>query len=175
MFLHPQKHPLYIFKYGIFDYYMKIGEALNLLKKDKGKLARLILLRKENLYVEEGKETKFNPAKLSEEINKKIDEIRDLKIKIQKTNLNSMIQDKNISLAEAIIKIGDIRSKIASLSNLFEKDRFSYLYRDKEKIEKIPQIDEVEVEKEIAKLVSEKITLDNSIQIANWNIELIQN
>ncbi len=154
---------------------MKIGEALNLLKKDKGKLARLISLRKENLYVEEGKEKKFDPTKLSEEINKKVDEIRDLKIKIQNTNLNSSIQDKNISLAEAIIKVGDIRSKIASLSNLFEKDRFSYLYRDREKIEKIPQLNEVEVEKEIAKLVSEKIILDNYIQMANWSLELIQN
>jgi len=112
---------------------------------------------------------------LSEEINKKVDEIRDLKIKIQNTNLNSSIQDKNISLAEAIIKVGDIRSKIASLSNLFEKDRFSYLYRDREKIEKIPQLNEVEVEKEIAKLVSEKIILDNYIQMANWSLELIQN
>ncbi len=54
---------------------MKLGEALSLLKKEQSRLARLILLRKENVYVEEGKKSKFNPEKLSVEIDKKIKEL----------------------------------------------------------------------------------------------------
>ncbi|MDO8740020.1 MAG: hypothetical protein Q7J54_00410 [Candidatus Woesearchaeota archaeon] len=39
---------------------MKLGEALSKLKKEKSKLARLILLRKENIYAEEGKMSEFS-------------------------------------------------------------------------------------------------------------------
>lgn len=151
---------------------MKLGEALSFLKKEKSRLARFISLRKENIYVEEGKKTKFNPEELGQEINKRIEGIRKLKIKIQKTNLDTKVKDENISLAEALIKIGDLRSQISNLSNLFEKYRDSWLYRDKDKVEKIAQLDETKIEKEIESLEAEKVELDNKIQISNWTTEL---
>lgn len=150
---------------------MKLGEALSKLKKEKSRLARLILLRKENVYVEEGKKTKFNPNKLSKEIDKKIEEIRKLKIKIQKTNLNTIVNGENISLAEAIIKINDLRSNLAHLSNLFQKKR-DYLFRDKEEKEMVAQLDEIEIEDEIERLEVEKVQLDNKIQMTNWTTKL---
>lgn len=152
---------------------MKLGEALSKLKKEKSRLARLILLRRENVYVEEGKETKFDPKKLSKDINNKIEDTRNLKIKIQRTNLETTICNGDISLAEAIIKVNDLRSKIASLSNLFEKES-RWSYSDKEKKEKIPQLDELEIEDEIEKLEIEKTQLDNKIQLTNWSNELIE-
>lgn len=156
---------------------MKLGEALSQLKKEQSRLARLILLRKENVYTEEGKSTKFDPKKLSEEIDKKIDDIRKLKIKIQKTNLSTKLNAKDIresiTLAEAIIKINDLRSKIANLTNLFEKRRADYLFRDKEEKEMVAQLDELKVEDEIEKLEIEKVQLDNKIQITNWTTKLL--
>lgn len=149
---------------------MKLGEALSLLKKEKSRLARLILVRKENIYIEKDKLPKFDPKKLSEEINKKISEIRKLKIKIQKTNLNTIINGEKITLAEAIIKINDLRSMIAHLTNVFKKD---YFFRDKDEKEMIPQLDEIEIEDEIEKLEIEKVQLDNKIQITNWTTQLI--
>ena len=151
---------------------MKLGEALSKLKKEKSRLARLILLRKENVYVEEGKKTKFDPKKLSEEIDKKIEEVRKLKIKIQKTNLTTKVSGESINLAEAIVKINDLRSKLAHLSSLFENKR-SYLYRDKDEKEMVAQLDELEIEDEIEKLEIEKVQLDNEIQMANWTTKLI--
>ena len=151
---------------------MKLGEALSKLKKEKSRLARLILLRKENVYVEEGKKTKFDPKKLSEEIDKKIEEVRKLKIKIQKTNLTTKVSGESITLAEAIVKINDLRSKLAHLSSLFENKR-SYLYRDKDEKEMVAQLDELEIEDEIEKLEIEKVQLDNEIQMANWTTKLI--
>ncbi len=150
---------------------MKLGEALSKLKKEKSRLARLISLRKDNVYVEEGKKTKFDPKKLSNEINNKIDEIRVLKIKIQKTNLNTKIDGEEITLAESIIKVNDIRSKISNLSNLFERRR-DYFYKDKDEKEMIAQLDELEIEDEIEKLEIEKTQLDNKIQITNWTTPL---
>lgn len=151
---------------------MKLGEALSQLKKEQSRLARLILLRKENVYKEKGKQTKFNPAKLTEEIDKKLEEIRKLKIKIQKTNLSTNVAGENITLAEAITKLNDIRSNIANLSTLFEKKR-DILFRDKDEIEKIAQLDELKIEDKIEKLEIEKVQLDNKIQITNWTTKLL--
>ncbi|MBI1936322.1 hypothetical protein HYS31_07860 [Candidatus Woesearchaeota archaeon] len=151
---------------------MKLGEALSALKKEQSRLARLILLRKENVYKEKGKQTKFNPAKLSEEIDKKLEEIRKLKLKIQKTNLNTDVASENITLAEAIIKLNDLRSNITNLTSLFEKKR-DLFYRDKDEVEKIAQLDELKIEDKIEKLEIEKAQLDNKIQITNWTTKLI--
>ena len=150
---------------------MNLGEALSLLKKEKSRLARIISLRKNNIYVEEGKKPEFDPEKLSKDINAKIDEIRHLKVKIVKTNLNAKIAGDNISLTEAIIKVGDIRSKIAQLSNLFENKRSSW-YIEKEQKPSVAQLSESEIEDEIEALEIEKGKLDNKIQMANWNTEL---
>ena len=151
---------------------MKVGEALSKLKKEKSRLARLIMLRKENVYVEEGKKTKLDPKKLSEEINQKIEEIRKLKIRIQKTNLSAIVSGEGISLAEAIIKINDLRSKLAQLVVLFER-RERYLFRDKDEKEMVAQLDELKIEDEMEKLEIEKVQLDNKIQMTNWTTQLI--
>lgn len=151
---------------------MKLGEALSKLKKEQGRLARLFLLRKENVYKEKSKQTKFNPAKLSEEIDKKLEEIRKLKIKIQKTNLSTNVAGENITLTEAIIKINDLRSSIANLSTLFEKKR-DVFFRDKDEVEMIAQLDELKTEDKIEKLEAEKAQLDNKIQITNWTTKLL--
>jgi len=150
---------------------MKIGEALNFLKKEKSRLARLISLRKSNVYIEEGKKAEFDPVNLTKEINTKIEDIRKLKIKISKANLNAEVSGEKISLAEAIIKVGDIRSKIAQLSNLFERKR-DFWYSEKEPKHLIAQLNEAEIEEEIEKLENEKGKLDNKIQLTNWNAEL---
>lgn len=152
---------------------MKLGEALSLLNKEKSRLARLIKLIKENVYIYEDEKVSFDPKKLSEEIYKKIDEIRELKIKIQKTNLNVKINEEDITLAEAIIRVGDLRSQIANLSSLFEKKRDSWIYREKNEKKKIAQLDEQKVEDEIEKLEIEKTQLDNKIQITNWTTQLV--
>jgi Na+/phosphate symporter len=150
---------------------MNLGEALSLLKKEKSKLVRLISLRKENIYTEEGKTPEFNSKKLSQEIDSKIEDIRKLKIRIEKTNLNTKLSGDSITISEAIIKVGDIRSKLASLSNLFERKRSSW-YLEKDTKNLIAQISESEIEDEIEKLEIEKGILDNKLQMTNWNTKL---
>ena len=151
---------------------MKIGEALSLLKKEQSRLSRLISLRKENIYVEKDKKTPFNPARISDEIKIKIKVIRELKLKIQRTNLEVGVLGEKISLAEAIIKVGDIRSEIAKLSDLFETSR-NLFYHEKDEREFIPQISKKIIEEEIERLETEKVILDNKIQVTNWNTELV--
>jgi|SRR3989344_605171 len=150
---------------------MNIGEALTLLKKEKSRLSRLISLRKDNVFVEVGKKTEFNVSELTEKINKKTEEIRFLKIKIQKTNVSAIVIGDEITLAEAIIKVNDLRGKIGDLSKLFDKKRDSW-YSEKEKKETISQIEESSIEDEIERLENEKAKLDNDIQMTNWKTNL---
>ncbi len=151
---------------------MNLGEALSLLKKEKSRLARLISLRKDNIFIEEGKKSEFDVKNLSKEIDSKIEDIRKLKIKIAKTNLETELSGEKIILAEAIIKVGDIRSRIAQLNSLFERKKSSW-YIEKEQKNLIPQLNEADIEDEIEKLEIEKGRLDNKIQITNWNTRLI--
>ena len=150
---------------------MNIGEALTLLKKEKSRLSRLISLRKDNVFVEVGKKTEFNVSELTEKINKKTEEIRFLKIKIQKTNVSAIVIGDEITLAEAIIKVNDLRGKIGDLSKMFDKKRNSW-YFEKEKKETISQIEESSIEDEIERLENEKAKLDNDIQMTNWKTNL---
>ena len=150
---------------------MNLGEALSLLKKERSRLSRLIELRKDHVYLEEGKKSEFDIKKLSAEINEKIEKIRKLKIMIQRANLDTFLMGEKMSLAEAIIKVGDIRSKIASLSAVFERKRSSWCY-DKDTKNFVSQLDESEIEDEIEKLEVEKASLDNKIQITNWNTKI---
>ena len=74
-------------------------------------------------------------------------------------------------MAEAIVKVNDLRGKMANLTNLFEKER-DYLFREKDEKEMVTQLDELEVEDELEKLEIEKVQLDNKIQITNWTTQL---
>ena len=150
---------------------MKLGEALSKLKKERSKLARLIQLRKDHVYVEAGKQPTFDPQKITVEIETQIEAIRKLKIQVQKTNLTTDVKGEELSLAEAIIKVNDIRSKIAHLSTVFEK-KSSWLYRERDQKEMIALLDEEEIENELEKLEIAKVQLDNKIQITNWMTEL---
>lgn len=152
---------------------MKLGEALSELKREKSGIARLVGLRKDNVYVEKGKSPAFDPQKLTEEINKKMDSIRKLKISIQRTNLETKLTEKNITLAEAILKINDLRSTIGHLSKLFE-EKSSYLYREKEAKEKVPLLNECEIEEKIKSVEAEKVQLDNLIQVTNWTVDVLK-
>ncbi len=151
---------------------MNLGEALNLLKKERSRLSRLIELRKDNLYVEEGKRSEFDLEKISKDIDLKIENIRKLKMQIQRTNLATRISSTGRTVAETIIEIGDIRSKIASLGRLFENRRFLYCEIDEKP--RSPQMSASKVEEEIEKLESQKTFLDNQIQIVNWSTPLLE-
>lgn len=151
---------------------MKLGEALSKLKKEKSRLSRLIQLRKQNIFVEKGKKPKFDPKQLTKEIDTKVEEIRQLKVKILETNLKTRVGGENISLAEAIIKVRDIRSQLAQLASLFEDKRVT-LFRTKDEKEMVTTMEETLVEDQIEKCEIQKVQLDNKIQITNWTTQLL--
>jgi flagellar biosynthesis/type III secretory pathway chaperone len=150
---------------------MKLGALLSEIKGKQSRLARLMDISKETMYVQDGKTPKLDYNEVSKEINELIPEIRHLKLKVQEANLKNKLPDFNMSLAEAIIKVGDLRSLMSYKSSLIKYSKLNLWDIEDKKIDYTPQMEEKELEKEIEELSKEKIKLDNAIQKANWSVE----
>jgi len=151
----------------------KLGEALAEKKRIQVRLAKCNDLLKKSYYYKNKPD--FDYGKLRGEIISLIANLRELKLRILNTNLstNVVYKEKDISIAELIIRLGDIRSEIAVLNELYNpKDRlYSLRYTDEEDAK--PQVPPEDVEKEISRLNQEKTELDALLQHTNWTTELL--
>lgn len=152
---------------------MKLGEALSVVKAKRGYLASQYELLREHMFHETGKKPEFSVTEIFENIEKTEKELRDIKISIMRANLHEKLAS-GISPAEAIIEIGDIRSRIAQMERA-KKDPYKdklFFRADDKRIEYVPQIPLKELENRIKGLESRKIKLDAELQMANWKIEI---
>ena len=152
---------------------MKLGEALSLVKAKRGYLASQYELLKEHMFYETGKKPEFAAIEILDNIEKTEKELRGLKISIMKSNLGERLES-GMSPAEAIIAIGDIRSKIAQMERT-KKDPYKdklFFRADDKRIEYASQIPLKEIENKIKELDARKIKLDSELQMANWRIEV---
>lgn len=147
---------------------MKMGEMLTELKKEKEDLTRLLSLRKETFWVEGNKKPAISTAELTARIEEKINSVRKMKLKIQEENLKTKVGE--ISLAEAILKIADLRNETKNLAELKDGDR-GWALRD-EKEHKRPQLNPLQIEELVEKLQKQKTKLDSQIQSVNWKQEI---
>lgn len=151
---------------------MKLGEALSLVKAKRGYLASQYELLKEHMFYESGKKPEFNVAEILDNIEKTEKELRNLKISVMKANLNEKLES-GMNPAEAILAIGDMRSRIAQMERAKKdpyKDRLLFRSDDK-RIEYVSQVPLKELENKIKELEAKKIKLDAELQMANWKID----
>ncbi len=151
---------------------MLLGAALQELKIMQSKLYRLYRLRQDTFNVLENKKTEVDFDKLTKEINDLILEIRDLKVKINKTNTNTRInvEGKEMTITELIIRIGDLRSELSQLESLHPKGP---VYLGGQAVEYIPQKKQDELAAMIAEMEQRKANLDKILQSVNWKTELL--
>lgn len=153
---------------------MKLGEALAEKKRMQVRLAKCNELLKKSYYYKSKPD--FNYGKLKNEIILLTVNLRELKLKIMKTNLTTQVkhEDKDISIAELIIRLGDIRSEISCLNELYKSERDSlYSLRHSDEDELKMQVPPSEVQDDITSLNKEKTKLDALLQHTNWTVELI--
>lgn len=157
---------------------MKIGEALARTKLLKNKLVELQKLQRKTFFVEEDKKKEADFEELERELLKVMDELRELKLRIQRANLNITVEwkDRSISLAEAILIIGDIRSRLAQLDEIGSDSKFGvrslFDRKTKDEVEYLPQKSRVELLELKRRLEAEKTALDNLVQNTNWRAEI---
>ncbi len=152
---------------------MLLGAALQELKIMQSKLNRLNRLRYDTFNVLENKTIDVVFDKVNKEINDLIDEIRDIKVRINRTNTNIKLQvdGKEISLMELILMIGDLRSELSQYETLKPKGP---VYLGGQAVEYIPQIKQDEIAKLIAQMEKKKADLDKILQSRNWETELLE-
>ena len=154
---------------------MKIGEALAEKKKLQSRLAKCNDLMKGSYYYR-GEKPDFDYKKLRKETGSLMEKIKELKMRIQRTNLKVTVtyKKKEFTLSETIIRMGDIRSEIAVLNTLYKsKDDFLSLRYDEPENAK-PQVPPEKIEEDIRNLNEEKTSLDSLLQHTNWTEELIE-
>jgi len=151
---------------------MKIGEALAEKKRLQSRLAKCYKLLESSFYYHEKPD--FSYDKLRTEIDELLEKIKDLKLRIIKTNLelDVEVEGKTISLTELIIEIGDTRSKISAFEDLYKNKDDWYDLRDDNVIKK-SQVEPEKIEDEIKQLSKRKTKLDSLLQNYNWTEELI--
>ncbi len=151
---------------------MLLGAALQELKIKQSKLLRLFRLREDTFNVLENKAVEVEFETITEEIGELILNIRDLKVKINKTNTNTVIdvESKKMLIAELIIMIGDLRSELSRYELLKPRGP---VYLGGQAVEYIPQKKQDEIAKRIAQMEQRKADLDKILQSTNWKTELI--
>lgn len=151
---------------------MKLGAALQNLKILQSKLARLIRLRYSTFNVLETKSAEVEFDAVTKEINDLIEEIRHLKTLIEKTNSNTLVTagDKEMSIQELILWIGDLRSELSTFEQLKPSGA---VYLGGQAVEYIPQKKQDEIASMISIKEEQKAELDKILQAMNWQTELL--
>jgi len=150
---------------------MLLGAALQELKTMQSKLFRLYNLRSDTFNYLENREFEVDFNKITEDIKKLVDQIRQLKVQIAKTNSNSKIKvdEKEISIQELIFLIGDLRSDLSQMSYLKPRGP---VYLGGQAVEYIPQKRQDQIAELISEIEEKKADLDKLLQAKNWSTEL---
>jgi hypothetical protein len=150
---------------------MLLGAALQELKTMQSKLTRLYNLRSDTFNYLENREFEVDFNQITEDINKLVDQIRQLKVQIAKTNSNSnlKVNGKEISIQELIFLIGDLRSDLSQMSYLKPRGP---VYLGGQAVEYIPQKRQDQIAELISEIEEKKADLDKLLQAKNWSTEL---
>lgn len=172
---------------------MNVSGALKQVKQLKNELKRKIKMRKENFFVvipkestlesfkeQNTKETNFvDFEKISGEINEILEKISNLREKVLKTNIRIQVEldGKSVTLSRLKLMIDDVRSELAQLDGINEKDIFGSRRRriatSEEEEKEITQLTDIELEKRIKTLEERKIKLENILETQNATTQLV--
>jgi hypothetical protein len=172
---------------------MNVSSALKQVKQLKNELKRKIKMRKENFFMvipkestlesfkeQNAKETNFvDFEKISSEISEISDTISNLREKILKTNISIQVEldGKSVTLSRLKLMIDDIRSELAQIDGINEKDIFSSRRRrlatSEEEEKEIAQLTDIELENRIKTLEDRKIKLENILETQNATTQLV--
>ena len=152
---------------------MLLGAALQELKIHQSKLVRLSNLRYDTFNYLENKTIEVPFDDLNAEIQQLMHEIRNLKVRIHKTNSNSMleVEGTTMSIQELIILIGDLRSELSRLESLRPQGP---VYLGGQAVEYLPQKKKDEMAAMISEVEQRKADLDKLLQAKNWATELLE-
>lgn len=151
---------------------MKLAEALIERKAIKTKMEELKKRIYQNAQVQEGDEPIEPPLQLMEQLHKEVDDFEKLIIKINKTNIATLL-DNGMSMMEALARRDMLRYKQYVYNNLADKAAPSTDRYSRREIKFISAINISEARKKSDEIARECRLLDMKIQQANWITALL--
>lgn len=165
---------------------MNISSALKEINHLRNELTRKIKIRKDNFRViipksstlekeiENPNNHYVNFHKITEEIYNLADKINQLRERILKTNITTLvtIDDKEITLALLKLRIDKLSSELAQLNGLPERDwleRRRNIAKVEEEEKEVMQLSDLELESLIKNIETEKRKLENILDFKNAN------
>ena len=150
---------------------MKLAEALIERKSIKTKMEELKKRIYHNSQVQDGDEPTEAPLQLIEQLYKEIDEFEKLIVRINKTNIETMLAN-GMNMMEALTKRDMLRYKHFIYNNLADKATPATNRYSQREIKFIPTVNITEVRQKSDEIAQECRLLDMKIQEANWSVEL---
>ena len=169
---------------------MNVSGGLKKIRQHKNELKRKIKMRKENFFVIIPKGGKIEDIsnnenfvefdKISEEIKALAEKISVLREKIMNNNIQTIVtvENNDITLAKLKLLIDDIRSELAQLDAINERDIFGSRRRRiatmEEEEREIAQLTDMQLETLILQLEDKKMRLENILEVHNANTQLVE-
>ena len=149
---------------------MKLAEALQERADLNTRIEQLKARLDANCIVQEGEKPQEEPAALMKELDACIQRLENLIAAINRTNAETMIEGETIT---ALIARKDcLRLKIGAYRNLANSAaQVNFRARGSE-IRFLPTVNVAELRRAVDRMSKDLRLLDNTIQAANWSIEL---
>ena len=149
---------------------MKLAEALNQRADLQKRIAQLRERLSNNVKVQEGDQPAENPEDLFKELENSLQQLKDMIVRINKTNQETVWEGK--TLTEIIAEKDVLSMHLAALRSTLDaanvrSDRYS-----RNEIKFVRTIDVNDLQKKVDDLSKDLRELDSKLQQANWMTDL---
>lgn len=152
---------------------MKLAEALSRRADHQRRVEQLRQRLVRNAKVQEGEQPAEDPASLLDELNRTMDDLVDLIQRINRTNATTAFE-RDLTIADAIAKRNVLRLKHAIFRDLAEGATVTQDRHTKSEVKFKSTVKVSEIQKRADDLAREHRELDEKIQEANWQTELLK-
>jgi hypothetical protein len=154
---------------------MRLAEALAWRAELKNQMEQLASRTGNFVRVQEGEKPDEDANALMGEHAKLVEQFEKLIVQINKTNIAVEVAPE-LSMTEALAKRDALRIRHKYLTNVVGEHRGGWMMRSTaSELRMVTLIDVPGIRKQLGELAHQLRELDNSIQQANWNNDLIEN
>ncbi len=150
---------------------MKLAEALQTRSDLNREIEQLKSRIYNNALVQEGEQPNEEPEELLKELVKSVNSLEELMVRINTTNCKSLVE--NESLTELIARRDCLKIKIQAYKQLVDAASSNTQRATRTEIKILPTVKVIDIQKKVDRLSKELRLVDNKIQQANWNIDLL--
>jgi hypothetical protein len=154
---------------------MRLAEALAWRAELKNQMEQLAARTGQFVRVQEGETPDEDANALMAEHARLVEQFEKLIVQINKTNIGVEVTPR-LSMTEALAKRDALRIRHRYLTTVVGEKRGGWMMRSTaSELRMVTLIDVPEIRKQLGSLAHQLRELDNSIQQANWNNDLIEN